>query len=193
MKKTLLILALILSFGQMLAQKSSIWSAVSHDQTAKLAKVRTDLNEERELYFSLDAVGFKQTLVNAKDKFSQLPGVVVEFPNISGEIEKFKVWENSNMDPNFQALYPQIRAYVGKSTTDGSTINFSVSPQGIQTLLFRTNGVTEYIEAYDKAATAYRVFDSSVKLHEFLNTGCENWIFDCNTERELDKYLAGEK
>ncbi len=170
MKKPLLILALVLSFGQLLAQKSSVWHAVSHSQTSKLAKVRTDLNEEGEQYFSLDAVAFKQTLVNAKDKFSKQPGVVVEFPNMNGEIEKFQVWENSNMEPSFQALFPQIRAYVGKGITDtGATINFSVSPKGIQTMLFRANSAAEFIESYDKEATAYVLFDARNRTQKAFN------------------------
>ena len=185
MKKPLLILALVLSFGQLLAQKSSVWHAVSHSQTSKLAKVRTDLNEEGEQYFSLDAVAFKQTLVNAKDKFSKQPGVVVEFPNMNGEIEKFQVWENSNMEPSFQAMFPQIRAYVGKGITDkGATINFSVSPKGIQTILFRANSAAEFIEAYDKEATAYVLFDARNRTQK---------VFNCtttDTPLDVDALLA---
>ena len=185
MKKPLLILALVLSFGQLLAQKSSVWHAVSHSQTAKLAKVRTDLNEEGMQYFSLDAVVFKQALVNAKDKFSKQPGVVVEFPNLNGEIEKFQVWENSNMEPSFQAMFPQIRAYVGKGITDtGATINFSVSPKGIQTILFRANSAAEFIEAYDKEATAYMLFDARNRTQK---------VFNCtttDTPLDVDALLA---
>ncbi len=170
MKKPLLILALVLSFGHLLAQKSAVWHSVSRSQTSKLVKVRTDLNEEGEHYFSLDANAFKQTLVNAKDKFSKQPGVEVEFPNMNGEIEKFQVWENSNMEPDFQAQFPQIRAYVGKGITDkGATINFSVSPKGIQTILFRTNSAAEFIEAYDKEATAYVLFDARNRIRQPFN------------------------
>ena len=169
MKKPILFLAILLSFGQMIAQKNSIWHAVDHDQISKLIKVRADLNEEGEQYFSLDFSAFKQTLVNAKDKFSKKPGVVAEFPNKNGEIEQFLVWENSNMEPDFQAKFPQIRAYVGTSISDGSVINFSVSPQGIQTILFRANSSTEFIEAYDKEATVYLIFDSSNRTKSTLN------------------------
>lgn len=160
MKRPLLILALLLSIGQMLAQGSSVWRKASVSITSKLARVQQNTNNEGEQYFSLDMAAFKQPLTNAQDKFSNTPGVMVEFPNVNGNIEQFKVWENSNMVPEFQAQFPEIRAYVGKSLVDGSTINFSVSPQGVQTILFRANGNTEFIEAYDRAATAYVVYDS---------------------------------
>ncbi|RAR72630.1 zinc-dependent metalloprotease [Flavobacterium aciduliphilum] len=164
MKKPLLFLALALSFGQVIAQKSSVWHKATLNVASKFAKVRTDINEESAQYFSLDIDTFRQSLTNAKNKFSNLPGVVVEFPNMNGEIEKFQVWENSNMEPSFQAQFPQIRAYVGKGISDkGATINFSVSPKGVQTMLFRADNATEFIEAYDKGAHAYMVFNNTCK------------------------------
>ncbi len=171
MKKSLLITALVLCFGQMFGQNGSVWHAVSRSQTSNLSKVRSDIAEEKEHYFSLDLEGFKQPLVNAKDKFSRLAGVVVEFPNLNGEMEKFQVWENSNMDSKFQAQFPQIRAYIGKGITDpGAIVNFSVSPQGVQTMLYRANNSsTEFIEAYDREATAYTLFDSNSRAKSTLN------------------------
>lgn len=160
MKKPLLLLALVLSFGQMLAQKGSIWSKVSQKETSTLNKIRPNVEDEGELYFSVDATAFKQTLVNASDKFSGQAGVIVEFPNMNGELEQFNVWENSNMTPDLQAKFPQIRAYVGKGITDaGATIHFSVSPQGVQTMVLRANRGAEFLEALDKEATAYVLFN----------------------------------
>ncbi len=185
MKKPVLLLLIVLSFGSAIAQKTAVWHEVSRSQTSKLARVRTDMNEEGEKYFSLDATTFKHALANAKDKFSRQAGVVVEFPNVNGDIEKFRVWENSNMTPDFQALFPQIRAYVGKGITDpGATVNFSVSPYGIQTILFRTNSNTEFIEAYDKEATAYIVFDSRNRAKKQFNCSTTDSPLD------LDALLA---
>ena len=136
-----------MSYGQITAQKGSVWQKREISNVSKLARVNEHENTEGELYFSLDATSFKASLTDAKDKFSKQQGVVVELPNLNGEIEKFQVWENSNMTPDFQAQFPEIRAYVGKGISDkGATVNFSVSPQGIQTILFRSNGSTEFIE-----------------------------------------------
>jgi len=159
MKKIVLLLALVLSFGQITAQKGSVWQKRDVATISKLARANEHENTEGELYFSLDATSFKQSLTTATDKFSKQQGVVIELPNLNGEIEKFQVWENSNMTPDFQAQFPQIRAYVGRGVSDkGATVNFSVSPQGIQTILFRSNGTTEFIEGYDKQATTYVLF-----------------------------------
>lgn len=175
MKKLILFLAIILSFGQMIAQKNSVWHKVSTSSTSKIARIQQNDNTEGESYFSLDLNAFKQTLANTTEKFSSLPGVIIAFPNNDGEIEKFQVWENSNMTPDFQALFPQIRAYVGKGITNpGATINFSVSPQGIQTILFRPDGKTEFIEAYDKQATIYVVYNSKNRTKKAFNCTTPN-------------------
>jgi len=162
MKKIVLHLAILMSFGQIIAQKGSVWHRSEISSISKMTRTNTHQNTEGELYFSLDASSFRQSLTNAKDKFSKQQGVVVEFPNLNGQIERFQVWENSNMTPDFQIQFPEIRAYVGKGVSDkGATINFSVSPQGIQTILFRSNGTTEYIEGYDKSATIYVLFSDT--------------------------------
>jgi len=154
-----------MTFGHVSAQNNSIWHKTTSEQTAKLARVRANMITEGEHYFTLDINVLRQKLENTTDKFSRATGVEIEIPNMNGEIERFSVWENSNFEPALQAQYPDIRAYVGKGITDkGATINFSVSPQGIQTLVFRPDNGTEFIEAYDKGATTYVLFNSKTEI-----------------------------
>ena len=125
------------------------------------------------MYFSLDLSSFKQSLVNAHDKFSNLPGVSVSIPNSKGEIETYIVWENSNFEPALQANFPEIRSYAGRGVTDKyATLNLSVSPQGIQTVVFRANTGTEFIEPYDKESTTYVLFNSSKRVSGRLPFNC---------------------
>lgn len=42
---------------------------------------------------------------------------------------------------------------------------------------------------YNYKGVHYRVFNSLKTLRDFLAKGCDLWIFECNTENELDKYL----
>jgi hypothetical protein len=173
MKKTLFFLVTVLSFFQMTAQRGSVWHKATTEQTSRLDRARININAEGEQYFTLDINVFRQSLVNATDKFSKQAGIVVEFPNMQGEIEKFQVWENSNMEPSFQAQFPEIRSYVGKGITDkGATINFSISPLGVETLLFRPEGGTEFIEGFDKSATAYVLFASKNRNKGQLPFNC---------------------
>ncbi len=175
MKKLLLLLAILLSFGQIIAQKNSVWHKASTANTSRIARIQQNTITEGEEYFSLNLDVFKQNLAHAQEKFSSSPGVLVEFPNTNGDVEKFQVWENSNMTPDFQALFPQIRAYVGKGISNpGATINFSVSPQGLQTILFRPDGESEFIEAYDKQATIYVVYNSKNRTKKAFNCTTPN-------------------
>lgn len=170
MKKTLLLIVL-LTIGQTFAQKA-IWSTKGASEISNLRRER-DNACEGELYFSLDLNAFRQTLTNAKDKFSNTPGVEIKLPNINGEMETFLVWENSNFDTGLQLRFPEIRAYVGKGVSDKyATVNLSISPKGIQTMVFRADNGTEYIEAYDKQATAYVLFNSRYRINGKLPFNC---------------------
>ena len=54
-----------------------------------------------------------------------------------------------------------IRAYSGRGITDKYAIlKLSISPQGIQTMVFRTGKEDEFIEAYSRDHTVYSVFKS---------------------------------
>ena len=61
------------------------------------------------------------------------------------------MFEASNFEPALQAQFPEIRAYSGKGITDRyATLKLSISPQGIQTMVFRTDKENEFIEPYSQ-------------------------------------------
>ena len=184
MKKTLLILAIVFAFGQVSAQKNSFWKSSSIEKTSKLARVRPNISPEGELYFTINLNALNQTLSTVHDRTStNNNGVEVIIPNINGELEKYLVFENSNFEPALQAQYPNIRAYKGKGITDNSaTLSFSVSPQGIQTMVLRTDGNSEFIEAYDKSATTYVLFDSKSRNKGKLPFNCSTVDTSLNQE-----------
>lgn len=173
MKKLLLLLTLVLSVAQLSAQKASSWRKVSDENVSDSEKIRTTSYSERQQFYQLNVAQMRQTLTGAADKFSGQPGIQVEFPNINGEMEKFLVWENSNFAPELQAQYPEIRAYVGKSINEKSaTINFSLSPSGIQTMVLRGDNNSEFIEPYTKDNSIYVLFDSKTRTAAHLPFNC---------------------
>lgn len=173
MKKILLIAAIVLSFSQLSAQKNA-WKNVSPESVAQLQKIKGETYSERQQLLQVNVDAIRQKLSGATDKFSGSQGVMVDFPNIDGQMERFQVWENSNFAPELQAQYPDIRAYVGKAA-DGSTINFSVSPAGIQTMVLRPDRTAEFIEPYSKDQSTYVLFDSKTRVANQLP-------FNCSTE-----------
>ena len=86
---------------------------------------------------------------------------VISLPNADGQIEQFEVFEASNFEPDLQARFPEIRAFSGRSVTDpSSTLKLSLSPQGIQSMVFRTEQDSEFIEPYSADHRVYAVYRS---------------------------------
>jgi len=89
---------------------------------------------------------------------------IISLPNADGQMEQFEIVEASNFEPALQAQFPEIRAFSGKGITDKyATLKLSISPQGIQTTVFRTAKETEFIEPYSADHTVYAVFKKRPK------------------------------
>ncbi|RBL92874.1 peptidase [Chitinophaga flava] len=90
---------------------------------------------------------------------AQARKTIISLPNADGKIEQFEIIESSNFDPALQAKFPDIRAFSGKGITDKqATLKLSISPQGIQAMVFRTEKDNEFIEPYSADHTVYTVF-----------------------------------
>lgn len=185
MKKLLLTLTVVMTVvGASYAQRKATWSYTSEKVTDS-QRIKEENYSQNQQLLKIDLANFKQSLAGAKDKFSHQPGLLVNFPNIAGEMETYEVWENSNFEPELQSKYPDIRAYIGKSIDHpGSTINFSLSPDGVQTMVMRPDTGTEFIEPYSKDHSVYVLFDSATRLVNRLP-------FNCSTvDRKIGEDLA---
>lgn len=90
---------------------------------------------------------------------------IISLPNADGQIEQFEITEASNFEPVLQARFPEIRAFSGRGITDKSAVlKLSLSPQGIQTMVFRTGKENEFIEPYSADHTIYTVFKKQPKV-----------------------------
>ncbi|MET0752074.1 MAG: reprolysin-like metallopeptidase [Pyrinomonadaceae bacterium] len=93
------------------------------------------------------------------DDTSRQASTVISLPNAEGNVELFEVFEASNFEPDLQAQFPEIRAFSGRGITDRyATLKLSISPQGIQTMVFRTDKDNEFIEPYSEDHKVYAVF-----------------------------------
>ena len=145
MKKNLLLLVFILSVTLSFSQNAS-WKFSGNNKAITSEKIRQSTYSDNQKLLQFDAIQFKQTIANVAQKASGQAGVEIQLPNVKGQLEKFLVWESSNFEPELQAQFPEIKAYVGKGITDPSaTLNFSFSPKGIKTMVFRANTGTEFI------------------------------------------------
>ncbi|MEO7445370.1 MAG: reprolysin-like metallopeptidase [Ferruginibacter sp.] len=159
--KTLLVLITLIAGLQASAQK--YWSFHNELQTITAtdkAVARQSFPKEFKL-FDLDIVPLRQQLFSVAGNRNG-HSTIIDIPNAKGNMEQFEVFEASNFEPDLQARFPEIRAYSGQGVTDRSaTLKLSISPQGIQTMIFRTETSNEFIEAYSQDHSVYAVFISN--------------------------------
>lgn len=165
MKKIHLLLFVLLCSFSALAQTGHYWS--QHTGTDRII---TDKAVSRVSFpavfslFDLDIEPLRQRLFSIADNRNARRSTIISLPNADGELEQFEVVEASNFEPALQARYPQIRAYSGKGVTDQSAmLKLSLSPQGIQTMVFRNGRENEFIEPYSSNHLTYAVFKSQRK------------------------------
>jgi hypothetical protein len=154
----------MLSFTLMytVTAQENYWSAktdVSRITTDK-AVARLSFPKEFKL-FNLNVDPLRQELFSVVGNHASRHSTIISLPNADGQMEQFEVVEASNFEPALQARFPDIRAFSGKGITDKSaTLKLSISPQGIQTMVFRTEKENEFIEAYSQDHAVYAVFRS---------------------------------
>ena len=161
MKKTLLSTLVLVIFSVMSYAQESIW--VAHN--ANNGKIITNKAVSRQSFpkefklYDVNIGPLRQKLFSVTEKNASKNSTVISLPNADGNIEQYEVFEASNFEPILQAQYPQIRAFSGKGITDKyATLKLSISPQGIQGMIFRTDRVNEFLEAYSEDHSIYAVY-----------------------------------
>ena len=164
MKKVLLLTSLLVLIGiKGFSQTDIFWSANNTSPGSIIidkAVARLSYPKDFKL-FNLNDAPFRQELFAIVGNNPNKHSTIISLPNADGKLEQFEVVEASNFEADLQARFPEIRAYSGKGITDKyATLKLSISPQGIQTMVFRTEKDNEFIEPYSKDHTVYSVYRS---------------------------------
>jgi hypothetical protein len=188
MKKLLLLttfLGLLTTSG--FSQLNRFWSVNNESRSSIIADkstLRQSFPKEVKL-FNLNFDLFKKVLFSVVDRNASKTSTVISLPNAEGNTEDFEVFEASNFEPALQARFPEIRAYSGRGITDKSaTLKLSISPQGVQTMVFRTGKANEFMAPYSKDRKVYAVYSSH------RAKGQLPW--SCSTEEDM-AFALGEK
>jgi chitodextrinase len=197
MKKSLLSILLFSITNLTFSQSDRLWSANvgrSEAMTKDKAVSRISFPKEFKLYnLNIDALR-SDLFVVVGNRSSH--STVISLPNADGTIEQFEVFEASNFEPDLQAQFPQIRAFSGKGITDRyATLKLSISPQGIQTMVFRTDKENEFIEPYSQDHTVYAVFKSNRqkgKLAWTCSTDEQNMVADISAKGPENTTLSND-
>ncbi|WP_281227170.1 reprolysin-like metallopeptidase [Flavobacterium aquiphilum] len=174
------------------SQVKSSWRVVGVSQKILSQKADNDLGSEGQLLFTLNEAEFKQSLAVLHSNVSAGTSITVAVPNSEGKIEQFNVAESSNFAPELQAKYPEIRAYSGTGITDPkASISFSVSPDGVSTMVLRGDSGSEFIEQSDSDKSIYVVSSSKRRDKGTLPLTCKTT--DVVLNKDLVKKTAEVK
>jgi hypothetical protein len=152
-KPFVFVFLLLLSFG---LQAQALWTKASPSETQTRQKAyRSSMPQEFNL-FKLNTTALTNLLANAPDRFSGNSNVIIELPTNNGEIQRFRVYVASVMEPALQIKHPDIRSYVGQGIEDGGAIaRFSVSGLGVHVMISSPNYSTIYVDPYTSDKNYY--------------------------------------
>lgn len=144
--------------------QQQIWSENNQDRS----NIVTDKAVARQSFpqnfklFNLNADSLRQQLFSVVGDNARGQSTVISLPNADGNLEYFEVSEASNFEPELQARFPEIRSFSGRGISDRyATLKLSISPQGIQTMVFRSETDNEFIEPYSQDHNVYAVFKTN--------------------------------
>ena len=122
----LLVFIIFLSVG-VNAQEKELWLAIDKGGVNDKLIERNSSVENFET-FVLDLNSIKNRLINVPKKISDDENSrIIEFPGLSGDLQKFKIKENSVLHPDLAIKFPTIRSYSGQGVNDRtSTIHFTL-------------------------------------------------------------------
>lgn len=186
MKKKLLSIALIalssIAFAQ---ERSSFWKP-STKSNKPMLESRMQLPEKN--LFDLDSNALMNALVDApaRSATAKLSAVILSLPNAEGQMERFRVYENSIMDPVLAAQYPNIKSYIGIGIDNPtSTAYFSSSPLGFKSMVLNADKQAVFIEPISEDLTTYTVYRKADKKAAFQP-------FECSVIDEISEEIDTE-
>jgi hypothetical protein len=172
MKKNLLSFVMIAITFTGFAQKS-LWKSTSAKSNGIVFENKKSISTPK--LYELDSNMLKEELLNTPRNATsiQKSNTIVPFPNAEGIMENFRIYEFSNMDPALTARYPEIKSYGGQGIENPtSSIYFSVSPLGLQTMVINADKSAVFMEPYTKDLSTYVVYKKSDKAASLSKFEC---------------------
>ncbi|HBD27076.1 reprolysin-like metallopeptidase [Flavobacterium sp.] len=172
MKQKFLIIALLATSSFLQAQeKGMFWkSAESKSKIALESKLELPNNQ----LLDLDVSAATNFLRNAPDRFSnRKSSIVLSLPNADGSMEQFSIYENSNMDPELAARYPEIKSYIGIGIDNPTASAYiSTSPLGFKSMVLNPGKPAVFVEPFSQDLQTYTVYTKSDKKTAFSKFEC---------------------
>jgi len=177
MKKTLLLVVLLLTICNSFSQ-NSVWKKItSNDVTSPLLARESHPTDFLLYALNMEVLKAKLATAPSRNIVGQESSVVIAFPNPQGELQNFKIYEASIMHPALAAQHPEIQSYIGLGVEDKTAmIRFSTTIFGLHTMTFSGVNGTSYIDPYSKDLKNYMVYNRS--------TLTRNVVFNCGVRED---------
>ncbi|HEU4495706.1 MAG TPA: zinc-dependent metalloprotease family protein, partial [Flavobacterium sp.] len=169
---TLLFLACAsLGFAQ---QKKSLWELVASKNVPAMNK-NSELPSE--YLYKLDVAALEEVLSKAPLRTSDALGKsssIISLPDADGNLEKYTVYENPQMEPALAEKYPEIKSYmaVGIDNPD-SAVYFSISPLGFKSMALHADKSAVFIEPYTQDLAFYSAYKKSDRKQSLSRFECK--------------------
>ena len=148
------------SFSQ---NENSFWKSSTINSNSKSINKK---NLPLKNLFDLDFQSLKNKLAtspkrNASNKTSN---TVISLPNSDGNLESFRVYENSVMAPELAAKFPEIKSYIAVGIDNPSArAYFSSSPLGFKSMTLYADQSAVFIEPVTTDLDTYTIYKKSDK------------------------------
>ena len=174
MKKTLLLLIILMSTTFTFSQSNSFWQKQTPANNSRIKLDKQHLPKTQTFSLNVEALRQALALTPQRGKFTGNSNVIIAFPNPDGQLEHFRVMEASVMHPKLSAKYPNIKSYAGQGVEDPTArIRFSISPIGVQSMRLSAAKEASFIEPYTNDNTLYTVYKRADKSAEYGDFECE--------------------
>ncbi|MDO1501936.1 thrombospondin type 3 repeat-containing protein [Winogradskyella maritima] len=171
-------LHLVLSFCMFLTVFSAVaqqgyWQKISSTDRSISDKL-TNLKQDNFETYQLDINAFKNGLIGAPLRGTASSNVIVYLPNENNELEPFRVVEAPVLSDALSDRYPNIKTYVGTSLNlAGVRARFSVTPQGLQSMITYPNRSTSFTVPLSKGNSSnYISYNRGVRLNSVKDFEC---------------------
>jgi gliding motility-associated-like protein len=152
------------------------WTKISSQRNASNKSLQ-NLKQDQYTILTLEEESFKSSLQgvplrNSKNNASEKR---VWFPDESGNLIAFSIYEAPVLDQELSLLYPQIKSYVGYGVKKQARVRFSVSPGEVKYMMTFADGRVAFMEKYAKNTNEYITYTRSArKSGSLLNCTTEN-------------------
>lgn len=162
----------MLSFS--IYSQHNYWKKASAESITSIEKFERANTPEKFELFSLNFNALRTALKSAPLDVSGLPSnTVVAFPDYTGKVSNYVIYEAPVMEKGLSDRYPDIKSYVGKGIDDKSaTIRFSTSLFGLHLMMTSGEAGTYYIDTHTKDLNNYIVY-SRKDIHNSRTFSCQ--------------------